>query len=162
MYNNVNDFNSVLANYLGMRFSEFFDKLSEVSEITETAENGSGQQRKSKSRYIFRDNTEYTFGSLAIGGFVKVVENTYDYTACIYMPGCVKDDIVVKLKDAVLNISAIAVQKEGVKPFQYSFDIIFADADYNTLTASYNDNLLTIKVRKLSEKKVQVRKIIIK
>lgn len=78
------------------------------------------------------------------------------------MPGCVKDDIVVKLKDAVLNISAIAVQNDGVKPFQYSFDIIFADADYNTLTASYNDNLLTIKVRKLSEKKVQVRKIIIK
>ena len=96
----------------------------------------------------------------------NVVKNELGYTVEAFMPGVVKENINVEVENGILTIKADKALKEGKYilkemnsyPYYRSFD--FDGAEFESITAKYNDGILKIELELKKEEKVN-KKIVI-
>jgi HSP20 family protein len=103
---------------------------------------------------------------------VNIAESENEYCIELAVPGMKKDDFKINLDKNVLSISAETkteneenVQEKRYNRREYSYSSFVRtftlpdSADYAQIAASYIDGILTIKVAKKEEAKIQSRQI---
>lgn len=111
-------------------------------------------------------------GDFSAGASVNIIDNENDVTLQIVAPGFKKDEVTINLSDDVLTVSAKTESNQADEQTNYirreysstEFSRSFSIPDYldqDQISASHENGIVTVVIRKRSQVEKQARQIAI-